>query len=215
MKKSLIIALALAPILAFSQTGDGKNSVSPTDSAKPIIVSVRAKATDVRAIIADLFAQAKQNYVLQPGIQSALFLTLDNVGFEQALGIICDQAKLQFLVQNGIYFISKKAVVAPSVPSAPKGTLDKAVLDRSLTAKFTKTDMRLVLAAFGKQTGVDIEVDSAVPRYKLDASLNHATLRFALTKLTEAAGLKYRFTDNLSILVYKPEQPNKIAITHN
>ncbi len=211
MKKALIIALALVPFFAMAQAGGEKGAPA---QKTPIIVSVTAKATDVRAIIADLFGQAKQNFVLQPGIQAALFLTLDKVEFEEALNIICTQAKLQFEIQNGIYFISKAkpAVIAPAAP-APKGTLDKNVLNRRVTVRLAKTDIRTAFAEIGKQSDIAIDVDKSVPNYKLDATLTKATLKSALDKVIEAAGLKYRFTDNLSILIYKPEDSNKVSIS--
>jgi hypothetical protein len=217
MKKALLFATLLVPILAFGQATDTKTGTEAAKPIPPTIVSVKARATDVRAIIADLFTQAKRNYVLQPGIQAALFLNLDGVEFEEALNIICAQSKLQFQVQNGIYFISKKPVVAAEVPPAPapKGTLDKNVLKHALTAKFAKTDLRLVIAAFAKQTDVDIEVEKSVPNYRLDATLSHTTLKLALDKVTEAAGLKYKFTDNMSILIYKPVDTNKVAVSGN
>lgn len=213
MKKALFIALALVPFLAFGQ-GDGVKGTTIQAVKTPVMVSITAKATDVRAILADLFAQAKQNYVLQQGIQAAFFLTLDKVEFEEALNIICNQAKLQYEVQNGIYFITKAkpVVIAPVVPVA-KGTLDKSVLATRLTTKFTKTDIRVVFAEFSKQTEVKIEVDKAVPNFKLDTTLKHTTLRYALDKVTEATGLKYKFTENLSILIYKPDDGNKVAVT--
>ena len=213
MKKALITALILVPILAFGQGDKPTTTTTATTQAHPTMVSVKAKAADVRSILTDLFTQAKQNFVLQPNIQAALFLTLDNVEFEEALNIICAQAKLQFQIQNGIYFITKKPVIATVIPVATKGPLDKSVLTHRLTAKFAKTEIRLVIAAFAKQTDITIEVDKGVPNYRLDASLNHATLRVALDKVTEAAGLKYKFTDNLSILIYKPEDSNKVAVT--
>lgn len=213
MKKALFIALALVPFLALGD-GDGAKGTATQAVKTPVMVSITAKATDVRAILADLFAQAKQNYVLQQGIQAAFFLTLDKVEFEEALNIICSQAKLQYEVQNGIYFITKAkpVVIAPVVPVA-KGTLDKSVLATRLTTKFTKTDIRVVFAEFSKQTEVKIEVDKAVPNFKLDTTLKHTTLRYALDKVTEATGLKYKFTENLSILIYKPDDGNKVAVT--
>ncbi|HVT11898.1 MAG TPA: hypothetical protein VHE55_06500 [Fimbriimonadaceae bacterium] len=210
MKKALIVALALIPLFALGQTTGEDHKAN---ASQPIIVSLTSKTTDVRAIISDLFSQAKQNYVLQPGIQAAIYLSLDKVEFDEALAIVCNQAHLQYEIQNGIYFITKKVVVAPATPPPAKGVLDKGVLSHRLTTKLTKTDIRLVFAEFAKQTEVKIEVDKSVPNYKLDALLNHTSLKFALDKVTEATGLKYKFTDNLSILIYKPDDGNKIAVT--
>jgi hypothetical protein len=210
MKKALLLALVLIPLLALAQ-GEDKTKAQK----EPVMVSITGKATDVRAIIADLFTQAKQNYVLQPGVQCALFLTLDKIEFEEALNIVCAQSKLQFEIQNGIYFITKAkpAVIAPAIPVI-KGTLDKAVLQKQLTTKLAKTDIRAVFAEFAKQTHIRIEVDKSVPNFKLDAFLTKTTLGFSLQKVTEATGLKFKFTDRLSIAIYKPEDLNKVSISN-
>jgi type II secretory pathway component GspD/PulD (secretin) len=214
MKKAIILAIALFPVFALGQNDSSKTAPATQTGKTQATVTITAKAGDVRGIIVDLFSQAKQNFVLQPGIQAALYLSLDKVEFEEALNIICTQAKLEFQVQNGIYFISKAkpVVIAPVIPVAT-GTLDKSVLAHRLTTKFAKTDIRVVLAEFGKQTDVKIEVDKSVKNYKLDAVLNHTTLRYALDKVTEATGLKFKFTDTLSILIYKPDDGNKVAVS--
>jgi hypothetical protein len=209
MKKVLFLALTLIAFTAFAQDDAG-----PAKTQKDrVMVSITGKATDVRVILADLFSQAKQNYVLQPGAQASLFLTLEKIEFEEALNIICAQSKLQFEVQNGIYFITKAkpVVIAPAHPII-RGTLNQSVLEKKLTTKLLKTEIRGVFAQFAKQTGIVLEVDSSVPKYKLDAILTKTTLRYALEKVTAATGLKFRFTDRRSILIYKPTDGNRIAI---
>lgn len=209
MKKALLIAIAILPFLAF-----GRDEGTPgQDANKPqqTIVSVSAKATDVRSVLADLFAQAKKNFVVQPGIQFALYLSLDKVAFEDALDIICKQANLTFMIKNEIYFVSKKPIVAAEIPK-PKGTLDKAVLDSKVTTKLYKTDIRVVFAELAKQANIEIEVHKSVPNYKLDAVLSKTSLKYAFDKITDATGLKVKFTDHMSIEIYKPDE-NKVTIS--
>jgi type II secretory pathway component GspD/PulD (secretin) len=213
MKKLILIALALVPLLALARD-DGPKAAGNQTAPAVTSVTVSAKGADVRGVLHDLFTQAKKNYVLQPGVQFVLFLQLENVDFEEALNIVCSQAKLSFEVQNGIYFVSKaKTVIAPATPPAPKGKLDKSVLTHALATHFAKTDIRIVFAEFAKQTQVAIEVDKSVPAYKLDCLLKKTTLQKALDKVCEAAGLKYKFTENLTIEVYKPETDDKVGIT--
>lgn len=217
MKKLLLLALMISPMFATAQDKSTDEKTTQQNSAPSIpMVSVSAKGSDVRGIIHDLCTQAKKSYVLQPGITFALYLSLDNVEFEEALGIICTQAKLQFELQNGIYFISKaKApIIAPAMPPVHRGFLPKTVLEKTLTTKLLKSDIHVVFGEFGKQTGVTIEVDKSVPGFKLDAILTKISLKGALDKVTAATGLKYKFTDNLSILVFKPEDPNKVSISN-
>ncbi|HTQ10478.1 MAG TPA: hypothetical protein VMI31_10430, partial [Fimbriimonadaceae bacterium] len=77
MKKALILALTLVPFLALGQATGANQTPPAANSTNPIIVSVKANAKDVRSILADLFAQAKLNYVLQPAVQGTLYLSLD------------------------------------------------------------------------------------------------------------------------------------------
>lgn len=212
MKNALILAIALTPFLASAQgsTGSDQNA----SKSRSTLISVTARGTDVRSLVADIFSQAKLNYVLEPGITFVLFLNLDKVEFDEALNIVCTQAQLHFQVQNGIYFISKKPTVAADIPKPiPHGTLGQYALERRVTTKLVKTDIRQVFAEFERQTTSKIEVDPSVPNFKLDASLKHTTLRYALDKVTNATGLRYALTDHLTIRIYKPDDGNKIAVS--
>lgn len=217
MKHLTTLVIALASISAFAQSGEatGDPGAGPQiEVSKPKLVSISAKGADVRGVIHDLFTQAKQSYVLQPGVQFALFLSLENFEFEQALHIVCRQAGLRFEIDNAVYYVSRaKPTIAPAIPPAPKGMLDKTVLARTLSLKVAKTDIRLVFAEIGKQTGVKLEVDKAVPAFKLDCTLTKATLHVALDKITQATNLKYRLTEESSILIFKPEEPNHVGIS--
>jgi len=93
-------------------------------------------------------------------------------------------------------------VVAP-VTTKPKKTLSTSVLAKRITTRYSKTDLREVMAAFTKQTGVPIEVTTDVPAYKLDAYLINTSLKYALDRITNAAKLEYRFTDTGSIQIVR------------
>ncbi len=217
MKLISVLIISILPAFAFCQ--DPTPTPTQTDKSQtaqpvPPTVTISAKGSDVRGVIHDLCTQAKKSYVLQPGINFALFLSLENVDFEEALNIVCAQAKLQFEIQNGIYFISKaKAVITPATPPPALGPLPKTVLDRTLTIHLLKTEIKTVFEEMGKLTSIKIEVDSTVPAYKLDAVLTKISLKGALDKITQATGLKYKFTNNKSLMIFKPEDPNKVSIS--
>lgn len=180
-------------------------------------VNVNAKGDDVRSVIHELFGQAKKNYVLEPGVRFVLYLSLTDVDLEEALGLICKQANLTYELQNGIYFVNRKP--APRVekvehrePEKPKGKLSESVLAKKVTTRLQKIDLRTLFAELGKQTNLSIEVGKDVPNYKIDAFLIGTSLKYALDNITKAAGLSYRFTENLSIEIVKPEDPNKIVV---
>lgn len=184
----------------------------------PAQVTVNAKGDDVRSVLHDLFGQAKQNYVLDPGVRFVLYLSLKDVEFEEALTLVCKQAGLTYDLQNGIYFVSKaktaKPVEKPAVkePEKPKGKLPEAVLSKKVTTRLTKVDLRTLFMEFGKQAGLTFEVGADVPNYKVDAFLIGTSLKYALDNVTKAAGLTYKFTDNLTIAIVKPEDPNRIVV---
>lgn len=220
-------------------------------------VRVTARGTDVRPVIHDLFQQAKKSYILDPDVAMTLYLSLNDVEFDEAFELICKTAGLSYEVQNGIYFIkadpkgpsfkpqpvkapmkvettpatSKSAVVpnrksADPLPMVPTldgkpvvlpakansvvhkpQFLDKSVLAKRVTTRLNKTDIRVVMQAIAKQSGVNIEVDSQVPGYRIDAILLKTSLKYALDRITKAANLNYTFTDRNSILITNGTAP--------
>lgn len=211
MKTSLIIASMLLGLISGAQA---QNAEIKTDAQG--LVTVTARGTDVRPLLHDLFTQAKKNYVLEPGVRMATYLSLAGIEFEEALQIICKNADLTYEIQNGIYYISKipgmKEVQDPDPkPEPPKGKLPAEVLARKVTTRLAKADIVVVLTELGKQAGVKIELDKSAPRFKIDAFLVGTSLKYALDTLTKATGLKYELTDNQTILVAKQDL-NKVAV---
>ncbi|MBI3721929.1 MAG: hypothetical protein HY248_05185 [Fimbriimonas ginsengisoli] len=203
-RKLIIAILVIAPLAAV-----GQQAATPAQVATTI--SVSADGTDVKKVLRDLFTQAKKSYVVQPGIYFALHLALEGVDFDEALAIVCKVAGVKAELQNGIYFVSKdsggKAKAKPVFETAPRltGVVPPASLAKPITTRLARAELSEVLASFGKQTGVLIELDRSVPAYKIDAFLIRTPLRSALTRVTKAAGLAFELTDHQSIKVYKPE----------
>jgi type II secretory pathway component GspD/PulD (secretin) len=172
-------------------------------------VTIGAKGDDVRSVIHDLFKQAKRNFVLSPGVRFALYLSLESVDFDDALKIVCDNASLKYEVKDNVYFISNNAKPIPvkNTPepeveeSKPKGTLPATVLDKKVTTRLQKRDIREVFAIISKQTGIAIEVGKDIPAFKLDVFFINKPLKAVLEDITGPTKLRYRFTDQLSIAV--------------
>ncbi len=95
----------------------------------------------------------------------------------------------------------KPAETKPAVPTQKK--LSAQDLQRRLTTRLSMADIRDVFAEFGKQSKIKIEVDPAVPYYKIDAFLIDTSLKYALDVVTEAAKLKYTLTENGTIRIEK------------
>jgi len=217
-------------------------------------LKVQAKGTDIRHVIHDLFTQSKKSYVLDPNTSLSLFLSLNDVDFDEAFALICKTAGLEYEVQNGIYFIkpdpkgpsavkpkdtpasnktsnpeTKKPVVPDTLPPVPpldtKPTpsstktsstiptgqkaqpLDKQIVEARITTRLQKVDLRVLATELSKQSGVQIEVDEKVPAYRLDAYLLKTSLKYALDRITKAAGLNYVFTDRNTILIKNGSAP--------
>ncbi len=217
MRKTILLAaLLMLPFAAGAQqTEAAKSTPLPT-------VSITANGVDVKQVLNTIFTQVKKNYVIQPNTWFNLNLSLENIDFDGALQIICKTANLNIEVQNGIYYVSKGAakpkvaaqqIVAPiEKPKLQK--LPESVFSKKLTTRMNRADLADVFLAFGKQTGTTIEVDKSVPAYKLDAFLINTSLRYALERVTKAAGLEFELTDHASIRIFKPTpvDPNHVAV---
>lgn len=224
-RNSLILTLVVGMIALSSASMAGVGQVAPVTST----VSVAANGSDVRTVLHDLFGQTKQNYVIEPSVRYALYLSLDKVDFDEALAIICHLAKLKAEKQNGIYYVSgETTAVTPTSPNlqtktkpkdptpppadAPPTITQTMLKTKHVTTRLAKTDIRKVFAAIAKEAGVPIVVDSSVPQCKLDAFLEKTTLKYALDQIAGAAKLRYRIVEKQSILIYSDETENRVAI---
>jgi type II secretory pathway component GspD/PulD (secretin) len=186
-------------------------SPAPAKSSNIETVSVSAKGLDVRSVLSDLFTQAKKSFVIEPNTHFALYLSLNDMEFEEALNLILKTASLKYQVQNGIYFITKDKGASAQFPQPvtekSNGKLAPITLRKKLTIAFHKADIRTVFSELTGQTGVMIEVDAKVPNYKVDAVMKDVTLKYALQNICRPAGLTYRFTENLSLSIIQAPSP--------
>ena len=223
--------LLLQPVWAQEVDSGASKDSSAIENAKVSaddlgLVSIDSKGSDVRSVLHDLFKQSKKNYVLEPNVRFVLFLSLSDVEFEEALQIVCKQASLAYERQNGIYYVTKKKSpvvesepknsevikTAPPVVQKPKGKLSPDVLLKKITTKFDRTALRKIFAELAKQTGIEIEVAEDVIDYKMDAHLVGTSLKYALELITEAAKLRYEFTDNKTLLI-RPIEMSKVTLS--
>lgn len=221
--KNLLTTLSL--ILVFSTLGLSAPRAASADSSSPQtevqtasdgLVTISSKGGDVRGVIFDLFQQGKKSFVLEPNVRFALYLHLEKVDFDEALALVLQLAGLQVEKQNGIAFINRKPELKP-VPQAPleqpkpspkpeakpMGRLTERDLQKKVTTRFSKAEIKTVFADFSLQTGLIIEVADSVPAYKVDAFLLDTSLKFGLDALCGPAGLKWKLTDTMSILIEK------------
>lgn len=216
MKRNLLSILLIS--VAAISAGQGSAITGDANG----MVTVSSRGNDVRTVIHDLFSQLGKNYILDPTVRiQPLYLSLKGIEFEEALFQICKLAELKFDVQNGIFYVARipKPVVKsetkqepsktepktepkPPVKQEPaKGSYPTTVLGKRVTTRFDKIDLRDLIKDLARQTGLTIEVDAKVPKYKIDAYLNNTSLKYALDQVTQAANLRYRLTDRFTIEV--------------
>ena len=218
--RSKLILSAVLGTLTFAAPSMAHDGQTPP--ATPLTVSVSSNGNDVRTVLKDLFSQSKQNYVIEPNIHFAVYLSLEKVDFDETLAIVLHLAKLKAEKVNGIYYVSQDAPVVtvptqpkpiePALPVGPPAVTQTTLKTKKVTTRLAKADIRKVFAALARESGVPITVDVSVPQYKLDAFLEKTSLKFALDQITGAAKLRYRIVDKQSILVFADDTENRVSL---
>lgn len=216
MKNTLLILILALASLSFAQ--DTNTTTTELPVAEVLTndghVTIASKGSDVRNVLFDLFTQSKKNFVLEPNLYYVLYLSLAGVEFEEALNIVCKVASLEFEVDNGIYFISKKKVGALPLPkpsatittyplTIKRGKLTSTEMERHLTTRFTRANIADVFKAISEQTKIEILIDKNVPAFQLDAYLIDTSLQYALDVICRSTGLTYTLTDDKQVRIIK------------
>lgn len=215
----LLLALSTLALAQSEQSETGNTETSAVNSDVQLeegIVTIASKGGSVRDVLFDLFDQTKHNFVLEPNIHFILYLSLTGVEFEEALNIVCNVVKLDYTIDNGIYFVGKRKAGATDItvikitdpepqpqPKPKRGKLTNAEMNKHLTTRFSRTEITKVFEAMSEQTGIEIIVDKNVPLFRIDAYLIDTSLQYALDVISRAAGLKYTLTDDKQIHVSK------------
>lgn len=172
---------------------------------RPTTVSLDARGQDVREVLATLFVQARRPYALDASIKGSLYIKVDGMAYDKALALVLGQSKLSAREQDGVTIVSAAPAPAPKIlparrpVAAPSG---EEVLARKVTTRLTKAPLATVFASLGKQAGTAIVVDPSVPAYRIDAHFSNLSLRDALHRVCEAAGLEIQSTDG-RIRIYR------------
>lgn len=205
-KAVLLISLMALPLLGLAQD----NQPVKTEGTQ---VTISSKGSDVRAVLHDLFTQAKKNFVLENLSRSELYLSLNSMAFDETLEIVCRLSNLTYEIQNDIYYFTKVRPVQttttqpdrkPSTPNpsaqiAKVGKLSEAVLQRAVSGTYNKVDLRAIIKNLGDQAKINVEVDERIPLYKLDFKLNPTSLGYALKTIADRLKLEVVFTDRQTL----------------
>lgn len=170
-----------------------------TDDVEPV-VSIQARGIDVKEVLADLFAQAKLQFMLNSGIEKRIYLSVREVPFTRALQMVCDSANLQYSLQDQVYVI-QAAGSAPNpvgamheLPRNTKPANEQDALRRRVNLNFNQTVIKAIVSSLSRQSGMPIELDAGIPNYRMSAKLPGTTLEVALNAICTGTGLKYTWT---------------------
>lgn len=219
--KTLTLALAICALPLSAAAGQASNTAKPAVAQKESIpVTISAKGEEIRKVLMSLFDQEKKQYVIDTDTHYRVFLSLENADFHRTLDILCKLAGLEAELRDGIYWVhtarkidtkpqptaAPAPVVHRSAPPAPAkpaalGPVPASALQKHVTTRFTKASIRSLFDELSKQTGVKIVVDDKVPAYKLDAYLINTSLRYALNRVTKAAGLQWKLPPDRTVLI--------------
>lgn len=217
MKLKLIFAIAGVLTASFLWAGlDGGTPPNQTPTQAPQVpvqnlVTINAKGDDVRDVLSSLFGQAKANFVVDPNVHYVLWLALNKVDFDAALGIVCHTANLSAREDGQVWYVKQLPFTHTTAKTTALPPLTNKDLERKVTLKFKKSSLKDVLANLTTQTSIPIETDNTVPSFTLDAHLWRKSLKYALDVLTNATHLKYKL-DGAKIVVFKPAPPDPVQV---
>lgn len=217
----------LSAVLALSLLNLGIATASETslkvNKGEIPTVTLASKGADVRNVLHDLFTQIQRDYVIENVARTELYLSLKDTDFDETLEVLCRLAKLEYEIQNGIYYfrhakaagrsttpVTQRPAESPSkqpsrppasviVPPAQTGALEKSVLTKPVTGSWKKANFRSLIADLGKQSGVTIEVSDKIPTLYLDLTLGKTSLGWTLNTLAARLKLRLVFTDRKSL----------------
>ncbi|MFN3690091.1 MAG: FecR domain-containing protein [Fimbriimonadales bacterium] len=153
-----------------------------------VVINLEARGKDAREVFAELFAQAKVNFVLQADIQRPVYLTLRETPFLKALQLLCEATHTRYSVREGVYYIAPIAG-APSQPPVQE------VRPRTVRLVGTGMPLRVVAAELSKQAGVKVEVAPDAPNLRFNLNLPSVEVEEALRVLCEGTGLRWERVD--------------------
>lgn len=153
-----------------------------------VLITLEVRGKDAREVFAELFAQAKVDFVLQVDIERPVYLTLRETPLPRALQLLCEATNTRYSVRDGVYYIAPIAGAPPPpprVPITPERTRTVRLVGSGLT-------LRAIAAEIGKQTGVKVTVAPDAPDLRYNLNLSSVSLEAALDAVCEGTGLRWQ-----------------------
>lgn len=102
-------------------------------------ITLRSKGGDAREVIAQLFEQAGQEYVIEANVKQTIYLSISDVPFGTALDILSRLADVSFLKKKGVWYVVK-ARAASATPGATSGTAAQKIVPNPKPSAKAKAD---------------------------------------------------------------------------
>lgn len=174
-------------------------------------INIKAKGEDVRSVIASIFEQAKEQYVLEASVRQTLYMSLDNITFDKATSLISEVADLTFEKKDGIWHITtrKKAMKPKMIPQAeepkistPKPTISsskpevKSEMPKRQTAAQTFQPM-VVKKTLPPATTPSTSMRSIDLTKRLTTRMQKAELKDVFAEFTRQTGVQIEMDDSV------------------
>jgi hypothetical protein len=150
------------------------------------LITLESRGKDAREVFAELFAQAKVDFVLQVDIARPVYLTLRETPFMRALQLLCEATNTRYSVREGIYYI------APMASASPPPPVQATERPRAVRLVGSGLTLRAVAAEISKQTGVKITVAPDAPDLRFNLNLPSVSVEQALDAVCEGTGLRWQ-----------------------
>jgi hypothetical protein len=150
------------------------------------LITLESRGKDAREVFAELFAQAKVDFVLQVDIARPVYLTLRETPFMRALQLLCEATNTRYSVREGIYYI------APMASASPPPPVQATERPRAVRLVGSGLTLRAVAAEISKQAGVKITIAPDAPDLRFNLNLPSVSVEQALDALCEGTGLRWQ-----------------------
>jgi hypothetical protein len=150
------------------------------------LITLESRGKDAREVFAELFAQAKVDFVLQVDIARPVYLTLRETPFMRALQLLCEATNTRYSVREGIYYI------APMAGASPPPPVQATERPRAVRLVGSGLTLRAVAAEIGKQAGIKITVAPDAPDLRFNLNLPSVSVEQALDAVCEGTGLRWQ-----------------------
>jgi type IV pilus assembly protein PilQ len=182
------------------------SSLIPHPSSFIRLRRVQFKDADLKEALLLLAAQTGANVTILPDVTGKITVSLADVTLEDALNAILPPLGFSFRKQDGSAGASPSPyLIHRTPPIAPPPPLMVKVENGRLTLNATSVEVRAVLAAIGKEAGINIVPDAAVAG-TLTLHLTNVAVESAIETVLAAQNLTLEKRGDI-YLVHKPPPP--------